>query len=80
MFLLKLLSNSSDIQPVHSRTGYVSVVQVNENELFIIYFIFKFYHTRNGCSVGLYVDSFTVSFNSPNGRHLPAVRVVQGDC
>ena len=26
------------------------------------------------------VDSFTVSLHSPNGRHLPAVRAVQGDC
>ena len=26
------------------------------------------------------LDSLTVSLDSPNGRHLPAVRVVQGDC
>ena len=30
-----------------------------------------------GC---LGLDSFTVSLHSPNGRQLPAVRVVQGDC
>ena len=26
------------------------------------------------------LDSFTVSLHSPNGRQLPAVRAVQGDC
>ena len=26
------------------------------------------------------VDSFTVSLHSPNGRRLPAVKAVQGDC
>ena len=26
------------------------------------------------------IDSFTVSLHSPNGRHLPAVSAVQGDC
>ena len=27
-----------------------------------------------------HVDSFTVPLHSPNGRHLPAIRAVQGDC
>ena len=27
-----------------------------------------------------FIDSFTVSLQSPNGRHLPAVRALQGDC
>ena len=31
-------------------------------------------------SVQSSIDSFTVSLHSPNGRHLPAVRAVQGDC
>ena len=26
------------------------------------------------------VDAFTVPLHSPNGRHLPAIRAVQGDC
>ena len=26
------------------------------------------------------VDYLTVSLHSPNGRHLPAIRAVQGDC
>ena len=26
------------------------------------------------------LDSLTVSLHNPNGRHLPAVRAVQGDC
>ena len=26
------------------------------------------------------IDSFTVSLHSPNGRHLPAIRALQGDC
>ena len=26
------------------------------------------------------IDSFTVSLHSPNGRHMPAIRAVQGDC
>ena len=26
------------------------------------------------------LDSFTVSLHRPNGRHMPAVRAVQGDC
>ena len=26
------------------------------------------------------IDSFTVSLHSPNGRHLPAIRAMQGDC
>ena len=26
------------------------------------------------------LDSFTVCLHSPNGRHLPAIRAVQGDC
>ena len=28
----------------------------------------------------LTLDSFTVPLHSPNGRHLPAIRAVQGDC
>ena len=28
----------------------------------------------------LSLESFTVSLHSPNGRHLPAIRAVQGDC
>ena len=31
-------------------------------------------------SVQSSIDCFTVSLHSPNGRHLPAVRAVQGDC
>ena len=27
-----------------------------------------------------YLDSFTVSMHSPNGRHLPVISTVQGDC
>ena len=33
-----------------------------------------------GCWIIMELDSFTVSLHSPNGRHLPAIRVVQGDC
>ena len=29
---------------------------------------------------GWALESFTVSLHSPNGRHLPAIRAVQGDC
>ena len=29
---------------------------------------------------GCLLDCFTVSLHSPNGRHLPAIRAVQGDC
>ena len=32
----------------------------------------------SGCMICL--DLFTVSLHSPNGRHLPAIRAVQGDC
>ena len=31
-------------------------------------------------ALGLHLDSFTAPLHSPNGRHLPAVRDVQGDC
>ena len=30
--------------------------------------------------ISIDIDSFTVFLHSPNGRHLPAVRAVQGDC
>ena len=38
--------------------------------------------TVRGVSLGHWytIDSFTVSLHIPNGRHLPAVRDVQGDC
>ena len=41
---------------------------------------FWWWHIKEICSEHLGVDSFRVPFHSPNGRHLPAVRAVQGDC
>ena len=35
---------------------------------------------QNQWQTEIRIDSFAVSLHSPNGRHLPAFRAVQGDC
>ena len=32
------------------------------------------------CLFNVSIDSFTISLHSPNGRQMPAIRAVQGDC
>ena len=49
-------------------SGHVAISEVCSNDF------------QTSASVRMCLDAFTVSLHSPNGRHLPAVRAMQGDC
>ena len=62
-------------------THWQDGVMLTHMSLLLVWLVFTWHNLKS--VVGFITrtpDSFTVPLHNPNGRHLPAIRAVQGDC